>query len=169
MDNMLFEEIQGFAKKLSRFFPHLSVLLFLVYGCCFYLFGRDENSNLFIGILPALIVAAILLYFFGKAALTTQIRTDGIYIRFFPFHRTFKRYAWNTIDEVYIRQYNPLREYGGWGIRMGPSGSAYNISGNKGIQLVFKNGKRLLIGTNAPDDLGAVLMKIGKLNVVSHS
>jgi TATA-box binding protein (TBP) (component of TFIID and TFIIIB) len=51
-----------------------------------------------------------------------------------------------------------MLEYGGWGIRCGWHGKkVYNISGNRGVQLVFKNGKRLLIGSQKPDDFANAL------------
>ncbi|MHC4187375.1 MAG: hypothetical protein ACYSRQ_04200 [Planctomycetota bacterium] len=59
------------------------------------------------------------------------------------------------LKECYIRTYRPIKEYGGWGIRygFGESGKAYNVKGNQGLQLVFENGKRLLIGTQKPKRL----------------
>jgi hypothetical protein len=40
---------------------------------------------------------------------------------------------------------------------------AYNISGDKGLQLEFTDNKKLLIGTNKPEELNEVLSKIGQL------
>ena len=57
------------------------------------------------------------------------------------------------MSQYQTRQYKPIREYGGWGIRYGRGGKAYNVSGNKAVQLVLKNGKRLLIGSQRPDKL----------------
>jgi hypothetical protein len=36
---------------------------------------------------------------------------------------------------------------------------AYNTSGNMGLQLIMKNGKKILIGTHKPDELDAFLKK----------
>ncbi|WP_158800014.1 hypothetical protein [Pedobacter sp. L105] len=92
----------------------------------------------------------------------TEIRTDGLYIRFYPINLKMKRYSWYTISEAFVRKYNPLMEYGGWGIRLGSfgNGAAFNISGNKGIQLVFKNGDKVLIGTQKPDEATIVLAQL---------
>ena len=70
------------------------------------------------------------------------------------------------IATYYVRQYSPLLEYGGWGMRFGifGKGNAWNISGDKGLQLVFTNQKKLLIGTNQPEKLAAILEKIGHLS-----
>ncbi|MHC4386604.1 MAG: hypothetical protein ACYSUG_06395, partial [Planctomycetota bacterium] len=56
------------------------------------------------------------------------------------------------IETIYPRLYSPIAEYGGWGIRFGKSGGAYNLRGSQGIQLILKNGKNFLIGTQQPDD-----------------
>jgi hypothetical protein len=96
--------------------------------------------------------------------LITQIRTDGIKVRFPPFRPAFTTYSWNSIRKVYLRRYDPIAEYGGWGIRYGPHGKAINLSGATGIQLVFKDGTRLLIGTNNPDKIAEALIYLGKLD-----
>jgi hypothetical protein len=46
-----------------------------------------------------------------------------------------------------------LTEYGGWGIKGTKHDRAFNISGKQGIQLEFKDGNRLLIGTQKPQDV----------------
>ncbi len=94
--------------------------------------------------------------------LTTEGGSDGLYIKFFPFHLKFKRIAFDEIAKFYTRTYRPIMEYGGWGIRYGfawplNANKAYNMSGNKGVQLELKNGKCLLIGTQKPDEFIAVL------------
>src|SRR5690606_41120216 len=97
--------------------------------------------------------------------LETKIKNDGIFVRFFPFHISFKYYPWDEISSSFVRKYSPLVEYGGWGWRFSlfGSGTAYNVSGNMGLQLIFTNKKKLLIGTKKPDQLTEVLNKIGQL------
>ena len=51
-----------------------------------------------------------------------------------------------------MRSYNPIRDYGGWGIRWGTKGKAYNVSGNRGLYLEFSDGKQLLIGLQKPEE-----------------
>jgi hypothetical protein len=101
------------------------------------------------------------LFFFGK--LITEVRSDGIYIRFFPFHLSFQKIAFKDLKRYKTRTYRPLLEYGGWGIRYGFAGKAYNVSGNRGVQLEFLNGKRLLIGSQRAEEfLQAIEMAYGK-------
>jgi len=91
------------------------------------------------------------LFFFGQ--LVTEVRDDGIYIRFSPFHRTFRRIAFTKIKQCTVRTYHPIREYRGWGIRYGWKGKAYNVSGNRGVQIDFLNGKHLMIGSQRAEEL----------------
>lgn len=94
----------------------------------------------------------VLLYFLR---LETTINARGIHYKFFPFPgRTI---PWQEIEECYVRQYSPLKEYGGWGIRFGFSGKAYNVKGNKGIQLKLKSGKKILFGTQNESEVQNVI------------
>lgn len=101
---------------------------------------------------------------FLSIRLETEIASDGIYVRFFPFHLRFRHYTWDSLTKSYIRKYSSIAEYGGWGIRFGfpGKGKAYNVSGKNGLQLVFRNGKKLLIGTKKADEIEAVLKQLGQ-------
>lgn len=106
------------------------------------------------------ILLVTLLFFYTR--LSTRIKKDGIYVKFFPFHFSYKHYSWEMIEKAYIRTYSPLGEYGGWGLRYSISGKgmAYNVSGNKGLQLELNTGKKILIGTNKAAELEAVLNQL---------
>ena len=46
-----------------------------------------------------------------------------------------------------------IAEYGGWGVRMRRGGMAYNVSGDRGVQLELMDGKRILIGSQRAGEL----------------
>ncbi len=76
-----------------------------------------------------------------------------------------KKIAWSEVSNAYVRNYDPIGEYGGWGLKGGSfwnksKGKAITISGGVGIQLEFKNGKKLLIGTQKENDVKRVLQLI---------
>lgn len=98
--------------------------------------------------------------------LETLIKADGIYVRFFPIHQSFKFYAWEDLDKCFIREYRPLFDYGGWGYRGSSKNRVLNVSGNKGIQLIMKDGTKLLIGTKKPDKVTETLKQFGQLKRV---
>jgi hypothetical protein len=127
-------------------------------------FGDESMSN--IGMMLAAGLMLLLTIMFFLLRLETQIKKDGIYLRFFPFHLSFRHYNWDKISKSFVRQYNPVGEFGGWGIRFGfiGKGKAFNVSGNKGLQLEFSDKSKLLIGTNKPDELTETLKKLNHLN-----
>lgn len=85
--------------------------------------------------------------------LTVWVSDEYIHIRYFPFVR--KRIPLRHIAHAGVRTYHPVLEYGGWGIRMSLRGRgwAFSVSGNRGVQLHFKSGKRMLIGSQKPEEL----------------
>ena len=102
-----------------------------------------------------LIVAWIM--FFLK--LTTRIDEHGIYYSFWPFVVRSRTIPWSEIKECYVRKYNPIGEYGGWGyrIKLGKGGKAINVKGNIGVQIVLQNDKKLLLGTQNEFDARSVI------------
>jgi hypothetical protein len=115
---------------------------------------NEENGTFpYLG-LVILIVTAFLIY---KFELVTQVHKDGVYIKLLPIRWKFKKIGFEQIANCYARKYRPIVEYGGWGIRWGISGRAYNAYGNMGVQLELRGGKRLLIGSQNADKLAEII------------
>ncbi len=89
--------------------------------------------------------------------LHTKIDDEGVHYHANPFQWKFKTIRWDEIDQIYVRNYSPLLEYGGWGIRYGRSGWAYIAKGNQGIQVVMKSGKKILLGTQQGEEVTRLL------------
>ena len=88
-----------------------------------------------------------------KGGLETEVRGDGVHVRFFPFHLSFRKIPLENVVKVEARSYRPIREYGGWGIRCGRRGRAYNMSGNLGVRIDYADGRHLLIGSRRAEEL----------------
>lgn len=163
-DEIVFSETQRFKQW------WLWVILIGINALLFFTFFRQviggqpvgerpmSNPELFI-MMSLVMLITISFYFFR---LETRISKEGIYVRFFPFHFSFRSYSWSEISKSYVRVYKPIPEYGGWGVRTGlfGKGKAFNVSGNKGLQLQFNDGRRLLIGTNEAVELTEALKKL---------
>lgn len=163
---LLYREVQHFRQA------WLWLILLAVAAVCIYalvqqlILGRPFGNN------PAsdieLIVIAIVIGLgfptgFYLTNLAVEVHSDGIYLRFFPLHLAFRRIAPEEVKSYQVKTYSPIREYGGWGIRDGSKGKAYNISGNRGVELEISSGKRLLIGSQRPEELaGAINVILGK-------
>lgn len=128
---------------------------------------REALSNSLLNILPFLLICLVMVVIcFTK--LETTITDKGISVSFFPFLFNKKTILWENVKEAFVREYNPITEYGGWGApfihiataRGVANNRALNAKGNQGLQLILKDGKRLLIGTQEPDKIGRVLKEI---------
>ncbi len=162
--DVIFREVQKFASWL-----HWVVAPSMAVAVVFGMFALRQESLqppprttqivalIILGILLPIAIAVL----FSLLKLETEVRTNGLYVRFFPFHINFKTFTAEDLSEHYARTYRPILEYGGWGIRCGwRGGRAYNVSGNQGVQLVLKDGKRLLIGSQRADELAEALSSL---------
>lgn len=135
--------------------------LFAIYGFVQQIFlgetfGDNPSSDgeliFFTAFSTIIFLGVLVLLVFSR--LETQVLDEGIALSYLPFLKR-RVYHWDELQSAEIRKYNPIRDYGGWGWRRGwgKKGWVYNVSGNKGLQLVFKDGRRILIGTQRPDEL----------------
>lgn len=112
-----------------------------------------------------------LTFLFYKMKLIVEIRTDGIYYRYPPMIQKFRNIPHGLIERYEVRKYKPIREYGGWGIKnhgihkkRRQYGNAFNVSGNIGLQLYLKDGKKTLFGTQRGDAIKYAMDKMLKTN-----
>lgn len=124
-------------------------------------FGRPWGNRPIADVTLVIVSGAVFLltgapiYTLRTLRLITRVEQAGVYIRFYPFPGTVIPFT--DILSCAARTYRPLYEYGGWGIKYGLSGKAYNISGDRGVQLVLKTGKRILIGSQQSERLAAAI------------
>ena len=92
-------------------------------------FGTEPMGDT--GLILVLLFTILLTISFLFLRLDTTISKEGIHYRFMPFQRKFRSVPWDSISKSYVRQYKPITEFGGWGLRTSFSGggSAYNIAG----------------------------------------
>jgi len=106
---------------------------------------------------PALIGPVLVALLIGFSNLKTELRPEGLSYNFFPFHLRWHFIPIEDIEKIYVRKYSPLGEYGGWGIRGFAKNRAFNVKGSMGIQLELRNGKRILFGTQKPEEWEKVI------------
>ncbi|MBL0105501.1 MAG: hypothetical protein IPP51_17980 [Bacteroidetes bacterium] len=142
----------------------LAVNAIIVYGCIMQVlggkqFGDNPMSN--VGLIMFMLLFLAFSFFISRFRLQTNVKSDGVYVRFFPFQYKYKFYAWETITKSHVRSYSAFREFGGWGVRYGffGKGRAFTLKGNKGWQLEFADKGKLLIGTQRPEDLTSFLVE----------
>jgi hypothetical protein len=109
--------------------------------------------------LPIVAIAFIfaLVYFINQNYLLLKINEAGICYKYWPFSKT-KKISWSNINHTYLRKYDALGEYGGWGFRYRLwfkwNDKAFLFDGDSvGLQVVFTNGKKLLFSTAKKEQL----------------
>jgi hypothetical protein len=120
-----------------------------------------QESEAFWGITITLSILVIVSLFILSINLKTKIDEKGVFYQFYPIHFGEKFIAWNEIDKCYLKEYNSIHNFRGYGYRIQPfgkmKGKTINVGGNSGIQLELKNGGNLLIGTQKVTDAKRVL------------
>jgi len=92
--------------------------------------------------------------------LAVEVRAEGLYVRFRPFHLRFVQIRLDDVVDVRIVDFSPFADFGGWGIRYGNNAKAYTINGNRGVRLSYIDGHDLIIGSVRPQELESAIRSI---------
>lgn len=149
---LLFKEEQSFIGTWMWYLV-IGITLVAVGGTSIGLMLNKDDEGI-IGLIISAIVTGGVVLLFSTSKLYVSIDQDHLYYRYPPFVNSEKRLSKDDLKEIYVRKYKPIMEYGGWGYRFRfRSGRAINVAGDTGLQLVLKNNKRLLIGTQKPAEM----------------
>lgn len=93
---------------------------------------------------------------FLSIKLVLEVTPDGVVIHYLPITKRVIPLA--DIEKVEARTYNPIREFGGWGVKgWSRRNVAYNLSGNQGVQLTLGDGRRVMLGSRRPQELAEAI------------
>jgi hypothetical protein len=146
----------------QRFVPRPLGLALLAGVVGFAIWALTSLGPLQAGEWIPLIVGVGLILLFLVLELTVTVRPAEIDIRFRPLTR--RRIPLAALRSGEARTYRPLREYGGWGVRRGWGGGwAYNVRGNRGVQLELEDGTSILVGSQHADELAAAIQSAAGL------
>ncbi len=92
------------------------------------------------------------------AHLRLTVTDQEITIDYRPFSR--RRIPLSDVMGASARDYDVLREYGGWGIKgWSRDKRAYNVSGNRGVEVFLRDGRSVMLGSQRADELAAAIME----------
>ena len=167
MPSISFSETQKF-KQVWLWLVIIAVIALEVIenGSLFFHSHKTNEPGLIVVGIFAFVVPLLVALLLAVFRLETKIDETGIYYRFFPYHKKMNKIEWDNVGQIFIRKYRPLMEYGGWGVKWGLSGRAYNVSGNMGIQIVYKDGKKLLLGTKQPEEASNIIAELTKAGII---
>lgn len=152
MSKAIFEEQQQFRQW------WVWIIMIAVAGSIFYSYAQAENPSIDDFLFSVVVFGIVLLLLF-TAKLNTRIDEKGVHVKFFPFHFSYQHYTWEDINNAKVTNYNPLGDYGGWGVRISfrGKGKAFNVSGSQGIWLETFSGKKRMIGTQKAEQADPII------------
>src|SRR5690606_35254056 len=116
-------EIQKFDQKWIMY--SLTIILILLILCMIFI---DRSA------VVGIIICAPMLILFLMMRLITVIDGEGMSVRYFPIYLNEKKILWDEIENIYVKTYNPIKEFGGWDIRISyKNGMAFSTKGKYGI------------------------------------
>lgn len=133
----------------------------------------DDAGGLTPDIYPMLAGIVALLWgplvIFYKAVFVTEVRADGLYLKLWPLHLSFRHVPCEAIESHSRESFSPMGEYGGIGVRHNPTfyrwgisfeePKAYIAEGGDGVRIDRRDARPIVIGTQRPEELHAALQR----------
>ena len=115
------------------------------------IFGH-RGELVLLGLFGCLMIPPLLLV--GLLRMTTLVTPTEVRI-WFGFIPTYRRaIPIGAIARVEVVDYRPIRDCGGWGIRITRDGErVLTARGNRGVRLFLVDGSKILIGSQRPEEL----------------
>ena len=116
------------------------------------------RENMTVGLALTLCAPVLLLLWLFAMRLETEVRDDGLWIRFRAGWPP-KTYAWSRIQRAETVEYRPLRDFGGWGIRLRRREWAWIVWGKQAVRLHLHDGTSFLVGSAEPERLASAIQE----------
>ena len=105
-----------------------------------------------------------LVYLINRSTFHFSIDENGVEYRYWPFVRR-KFISWEVVDAAYLRKYDALGEYGGWGLRyklwFKLKDRAYIFNDRTiGLQFELPDNRKLLFSTSKKEELESFLSNL---------
>jgi hypothetical protein len=153
-NGIIFQEKQYFDKWMG-FFALAGIIIMINVGTLLTIFfvipGVPRILLILAGIPIFLFV--IIGFVFAKMEMTTEVRSDGLYIRYRPTQRIFRHYPFNTIESCEKTKGEIFDWINNWRIRRYPSRTIYQCGSHEKVLIRLTNGKILLLDSQYPDEL----------------
>lgn len=101
-----------------------------------------------------------LLFVLQYGGLRTLVTRQQVAVRWGLLGFPVLKLKMQDIKTVEILEFSPLRDFGGWGIRMNKGMTAYFLAGHTGVVLTTVTGKKVLIGSYHAEELAGIIKSI---------
>lgn len=152
MANRIFKESQSYAGTWVMYFIILVEAPTLILLIVLY-FTSEDKQEMAIALGVVSCTMALLLIVLFNIKLETRIDDKEISIRYLPFIQKWKKYPKAQIKSWEVLSYQPVMDYGGWGIKGNRTTRAYSVLGSEGLLLDVGEKKKIMIGTTKAKEL----------------
>lgn len=140
---ILFEEKQKFPFWLTILM--IGLMLLIIAGMVILsVTVPEEKDEAILGLMIALPVQLAVFVLVQKMRLEKVVTTNGLYYRWKPLHKKYRRIEAGTIKNAEIQKVPPLHYGSGWLPRYG---KLHNAGMGEGIQVYLINGNRIYFST----------------------
>jgi len=123
------------------------------------LLGRPFGNNAapdWAVVLIWVVIGLGLPFLFEALKLVIVVTSDEVRARFRPFGTRI--IAVSEIVSAQARQYNAVKEYGGWGVKgWSTKKVSFNVKGSWGVDLTLRDGRSILLGSQRAQELEAAI------------
>ncbi len=131
--------------------PYLWVRLLLVVVGLLPILAVLSGEPAWPGLLPSGVALLLLLLFIPH---TIELQHRVLRVSFGLLRLVSWTFPLQDIEKAEAVTYLPFKSYLGWGIRRGRDKSlGLTMRGNRGVMLQLRDGRRVLVGSQQPDDL----------------
>lgn len=163
---LIFEEEQSFVGT-WMFYLVIGISVISIGGGMVMLLIHGKTEGIVGMVITALVLGGVV-WLLAAARLHISIDEHNLYYRYPPFVSSEKTITKNDVNDIYVRKYRAIWEYGGWGYRFRfRSGRALTVAGEHGVQLETTNNKHILIGTQKPEEMERAIRRL-KENWAQH-
>lgn len=141
---------------------HLNLIVVLLGATLIYQVTLGPaKGDLWFGLFNVVITGVLLSLWNG---MRVSVSPSKISVRLGMFNWKLLEISPDQIVSAEVAHFNPIRDFGGWGIRISRSKKGFFFEGNQGVLITPKRGMPVLIGSNQPHELlQAVQAALGSL------
>ncbi len=116
--------------------------------------GKQSLSNA--SLIAFTILLALVYLRLITVRLSTEVTEAGVRVWMRGFFRE-RRFAASDVKSVKVITYDPIRDFGGYGIRKTRRGMVMLATGSRGVRLELVTGTRAVIGSARADELASAI------------
>jgi hypothetical protein len=156
MANRVFHENQSYKGTWLIYFILLIELPTLILLIVLF-FTSEEKQELGIALVVVIGIMSLIMTLLFHIKMETRIDDQGIHYRYLPFIRTWRLIPKASILSVEVISFNPIMNYGGWGMKGNRTTKLYNLTGDQGVLINTGDSKKVLLGTLKAKELRSFL------------